>query len=484
MAFSKSGILSTSANIQPIAVPRQSAARSGSWSGRRTARAAVSAAVALSLGGCSTIDSWFGSDAKGDTTAKIPTRYLGSVVADEPSAVGVGDDILRQKGNAADAAAAMALMLTVTLPSRAGLMGGGVCLVRDTESANIESLEFLPRSVPGSMPGSAVEVPGMVRGVAALQARYGQMDWRQVVVGIERMANNGVPVAAQLTADAAIAGVSLPPGTQHAEPALGAVFTSIRLNGPSDFYTGDVGRQLVAAGVSDQALASYAPTWRPAIQIASDHNNLYFAPTPGGRVAAGAFAALVAADEKANDAAARFQIARAAATAALAKAMPGAAVPADQPTGSTGFVVTDASGLTVSCALSMGNLFGTKQKLATPALYAASPIAGNAAAQMGVVPAIAYNPNNSALLGGYVGSAGTSAPADVAAIAFATIHDSRGAVTTVGAMRRPDDTGATAVPDRVAVVHCPNGLVRDPESCAVAKDPRGFGFAQTTDLVK
>src|SRR5471030_155563 len=110
----------------------------------------------------------------------------------------------------------MALMLTVSLPSRAGLMGGGVCLVRDADSAGVDAIQFLPQAVPGS----AVEIPGMVRGIAALQARYGQLDWRQVVVGVERMAGNGVPVSAQLTADAAAAGIALPPGAQHAEPAV------------------------------------------------------------------------------------------------------------------------------------------------------------------------------------------------------------------------------------------------------------------------
>ncbi len=435
--------------------------------------------MALSLGGCSTIEGWFSPAADSDTP-KIQTHYLGSVAADEPSAVGAGDSILRQKGNAADAAAAMALMLTVSLPSRAGLMGGGMCVVRDAESADVEAITFLPQSVSGS----SVEIPGLVRGIAALQARYGQMDWRQVVVGVERLALNGVPVAAQLTADAAAAGVALPPGPQHAEPALAAVFSQLRLNGASDFYTGDVARQLVAAGVPAQALASYAPTWRPAVRIASGHDYLFVAPGLGGRVTAGAYGALTADESAAANPDARFQIARTAAVAALAKAMPGAAVQADQPTGSTGFIVSDASGRAVSCTLTMGALFGTGQKLAAPALYAASPIAGNAAAQLGMVPAIAYNANNSQVLGALAGSGGTSAPADLAAIAFGSLRLDVGAKSSVAALRRPDDTGPTAVPDRVAELHCPDGLVRNPTNCAVAKDPRGWGFSQTVDLVR
>lgn len=437
--------------------------------------------MALSLGGCSTISNWFSANTDKGDAPTIQTRYLGSVAADEPTAVGAGDSILRQNGNAADAAAAMALTLSVTLPSRAGLMGGGVCLVRDVESADIEAIEFLPQSVPGS----SVEIPGLVRGIAALQARYGKMDWRQVVVGVERAALNGVPVAAQLTADAAAAGVPLPPGPQHAEPALAAVFSQLRLNGASDFYVGDLARQLVASGVPAQALASYAPTWRPAVRITSAHDYIYFAPGLGGRAAAGAYGALNAAGDTATaDSAARFQIARDGAAAALAKAIPGATVQADQPSGSTGFVAADAAGRTVSCSLTMGTLFGTRQTLAAPVLYAASPIAGNAAAQLGVVPVIVYNGNNNQVLGALAGSGGTSAPADVAAAAFGSFRLGIGAQKAVAAMRRPDDTGPTAVPDRVAELHCPGGLVRDAKSCAIAKDPRGWGFSQTVDLVR
>lgn len=435
--------------------------------------------AAVSLGGCSTLGSWFTPDSTADAPT-LQTRYLGSVAADEPSAVGAGDNILRQNGNAADAAAAMALMLSVTLPSRAGLMGGGVCLVRDAESADIEAIDFLPRSVANS----PVEIPGLVRGIAALQARYGTLDWRQVVVGVERTALSGVPVAAQLTADAAAAGVALPPGERHAEPALAAVFSQLRLNGASDFYQGDVARQLVAAGVPAQALAAYAPAWHPAAHVASGNDQLYLAPGAAGRVVAASYNALLADSSAAGDPAARFRIARAAAAAAAAQALPGAAIQADQPTASTGFVVADAAGRVVTCSLSMGTLFGTRQKLAAPALYAAGRIAGDPAAPFGLIPVIAYNTNINQVLGAFVGTGGTSAAADLAAIAYSTLRKGDAAAVSVASLRRPDDTGPTAVSDRVAALNCPSGLVRSAKTCAIVKDPRGWGFAQTVDLVR
>jgi len=275
----------------------------------------------------------------------------------------------------------------------------------------------------------------------------------------------------------------MPPRLASPCPVAG-VFSQLRLNGASDFYTGDVARQLIAAGLPAQALASYAPSWRPALQVPSNHDTLYFAPVAGGLVAAGAYNALMAKEDAAADPGARFQIARAGAAATFGERMRGAAWPADQASASTGFVVSDASGRVVSCALTMGALFGSRQKLPTPALYMAGQIAGNPIAQLGLVPAIAYNANSSQVLGAFAGSGGTSAPADVAAVAFSTLRMSQGAVVSVAAMRRPDDTGPTAVPDRVVALNCPDGLVRNPKSCAIAKDPRGWGFSQTVDLVK
>ena len=121
--------------------------------------------------------------------------FLGGVVADEPKAVQVGREILSSGGSAADAAVATYFALSVTLPSSAGLGGGGVCMVYDPARKNDpEVLDFVARA-PRSIPSTAVRpsgIPGNARGFFALYSKYGRLRWSSLVAPAENLARFGI----------------------------------------------------------------------------------------------------------------------------------------------------------------------------------------------------------------------------------------------------------------------------------------------------
>jgi len=103
--------------------------------------------------------------------------FAGAVATDEPRAALVARDVLSGGGSAVDAAIAGYFTLAVTLPSNAGIGGGGACLVHDAKTKKVEAILFMPQGIPGGQFG----VPAAVRGMAYMQARYGRVPWASLV---------------------------------------------------------------------------------------------------------------------------------------------------------------------------------------------------------------------------------------------------------------------------------------------------------------
>ena len=175
------------------------------------------------------------------------------VAADEPRAAAIGRDIIAQGGRAGDAAAAMALAMTATLPSRVGLAGGGVCVAFDARSKQARTLEFLPRPTG---PGGAA-TPAFLRGIYALQASAGVLRWEQTVVPAEQIARTGTAVSRALAQDLAAhgrrlaadpeaarlflpAGAPLAEGAPLVQPALAGGLVAALARRQIGGHTGDV----------------------------------------------------------------------------------------------------------------------------------------------------------------------------------------------------------------------------------------------------
>lgn len=139
----------------------------------------------------------------------------GMVVAAEPFAADAGIEILRQGGNAVDAAVAVAFALAVTHPSAGNLGGGGFMLIRraDGRAVFVDYRETAPAAARPDMyldakgeliPGRSTEgwqaagVPGTVAGLEAALRAHGTMSLPQVLQPAIRLADKGFPVSERL----------------------------------------------------------------------------------------------------------------------------------------------------------------------------------------------------------------------------------------------------------------------------------------------
>ncbi len=132
----------------------------------------------------------------------------GVVVSQESHATAVGLDVLRNGGNAVDAAVAVALTLAVTLPQAGNLGGGGFLVLRrpDGHVATIDFRERAPKSATRDMylkPDGSVDhgkvqvgataagVPGSPAGLLHALQKYGSKNLSEVAKPAIRLAREG-----------------------------------------------------------------------------------------------------------------------------------------------------------------------------------------------------------------------------------------------------------------------------------------------------
>lgn len=207
----------------------------------------------------------------------------GMVSSQEALATHVGVDILKQGGNAVDAAVAVGFALAVTLP-RAGNLGGGgfmlVHLAKEQRTLAIDYREVAPASAHKNIfldengdpvaklsreHGLAVGVPGTVMGMELALKQYGTMTMSQVVAPAIELAKNGILVTPDLATSLAglkrrIAqwpsskaifyqadGSNFAVGDTLFQPELAHSLSLISEQGSKGFYTGDTAEKIVAA---------------------------------------------------------------------------------------------------------------------------------------------------------------------------------------------------------------------------------------------
>lgn len=196
-----------------------------------------------------------------------------------------GAGILREGGNAVDAAVATGLALAVVYPTAGNLGGGGFMLVRlaDGREAVIDYRETAPAAAtremyldangkPRAGEGSSTigwragGVPGTVAGLALALEKYGsgKITWARAIEPARRLAADGFVVTPGLAGSLQRAagllgryaeskriylndGAGWKPGDLWRQPELAATLARLQREGPREFYEGETARRIASA---------------------------------------------------------------------------------------------------------------------------------------------------------------------------------------------------------------------------------------------
>ncbi|WP_306895070.1 gamma-glutamyltransferase [Agromyces albus] len=209
------------------------------------------------------------------------TGYGGAVSSVDASASAVGLEVLREGGNAADAAVATAAALGVTEPYSAGIGGGGYFVYFDAatgEVTTIDGRETAPATMPADAfidpatdqpypfanavsSGLSVGVPGTLATWEAALDRFGTESLRDILEPSILLATKGFTVdqtfrqqtldnKARFAAFPDTAELFLPDGDA---PQVGSIFKNldlaatlrtIALKGTDEFYTGPIADEI------------------------------------------------------------------------------------------------------------------------------------------------------------------------------------------------------------------------------------------------
>jgi len=235
-------------------------------------------------------------------------------------ATDVGVQILREGGNAIDAAVAIGYAQAVVNPCCGNIGGGGFMVIHLTAGKNL-SLDFREKAplkatatlfqdkegnvVPGLSTATylSVGVPGTVMGLNEALARYGTMPLKKVIAPAIELAAKGYVLAPDdaeimdrrakdFAADPNIAAIFLNhgqpwrAGERLVQTDLAKTLQAIAADGTPAFYHGPIADKLVAASEADGGLftmkdfADYTVTWDQPVTCHYRGYTIVGAPPP------------------------------------------------------------------------------------------------------------------------------------------------------------------------------------------------------------
>jgi gamma-glutamyltranspeptidase / glutathione hydrolase len=261
------------------------------------------------------------SGALGEKTVKQPTATGtgGAVATVDLDASQIGMQVLRDGGNATDAAVATAAALGVTEPYSCGIGGGGFMVVysardgsvstidsRETAPAAFEPDSFIDPATGAPIPfdqtvtsGLGVGVPGTVRGWEQVLGKFGSKPLSELLQPSIRLASRGFTVDQtyrQQTLDNLARfrdftstretylknGKAPAVGSTFRNPDLAATYGRLANEGDAAFYSGQTARAIVDTVRNPPVVAGTSRNVRPGLMRTkdlADYRSLGRAPT-------------------------------------------------------------------------------------------------------------------------------------------------------------------------------------------------------------
>lgn len=258
-----------------------------------------------------------------------PTLAMGGmVVSPQADATAVGVEVLRNGGNAIDAAVAVSLALSVTDPHHSGIGGGGLFLIylADGRTVAIDARETAPAAARSDMylnegvssdasrlGGLAVATPGLLAGLSLALDSYGTMEWRDLVSPSVLLAEEGFeigashlravrawaktndgrfPETARIQLSGLEPGADVAIGTRLVQKDKAKTLRSLADRGIEEFYRGELANSIVEivqkqGGIlTRDDLASYQPVVREPLRSAyRGYDVISFPPPSSGGIA-------------------------------------------------------------------------------------------------------------------------------------------------------------------------------------------------------
>ena len=207
------------------------------------------------------------------------------MAAAHPLAAEAGRDVLARGGSAADAAVAIQMVLNLVEPQSSGIGGGAFALYWNDALGELSTLDGRETAPASATPdywlgpdgealgfwdavvgGRSAGVPGTLKLMETLHARYGRLPWSELLQPAIDLAEAGFPVSPRMAASIAEAqeqgldrfdatsayffnpaGAPLAEGATLANPDFARTLRMIAEHGSAPFYEGAIARDIVAA---------------------------------------------------------------------------------------------------------------------------------------------------------------------------------------------------------------------------------------------